>query len=141
MKYKIVNFDRTMGFITVLFNDITNYKLTLMVPIIDDKYITGDELHSFIQSFEAQENDVRKLEIEAVSNESELLNMVDIDGMKMYIREQRNILLAESDYTQIPDIPLSLELRGKWKEYRQQLRDITKQDDFPLNISWPIKPF
>lgn len=53
-------------------------------------------------------------------------------------RMQRNELLMQSDWTQLPDVPS--ETRGKWIIYRQKLRDITEQEDYPLNIEWPIQP-
>lgn len=54
------------------------------------------------------------------------------------IRTIRNTKLMESDWTQLPDVPLSEEKKREWREYRQKLRDITK----PENISneFPIKP-
>jgi hypothetical protein len=54
------------------------------------------------------------------------------------LRTIRNLRLIESDWTQLPDVPLSEEKRKEWREYRQKLRDITK----PENISseFPIEP-
>lgn len=52
-------------------------------------------------------------------------------------RAYRNNLLAASDWTQSPDAPVNIEA---WKEYRQALRDITKQGGFPMNIKWPEVP-
>lgn len=51
---------------------------------------------------------------------------------------QRNYLLQSSDWTQLPDVPLSD--KEAWAEYRQQLRDLTSQPDFPNVIIWPIPP-
>lgn len=53
-------------------------------------------------------------------------------------RFNRDKLLKETDWTQLPDVPESTKL--KWAEYRQQLRDIPQQKEFPHNISWPTKP-
>lgn len=53
------------------------------------------------------------------------------------VREQRDKLLQESDYTQLPDVPLPD--KQLWATYRQELRDVTKQPD-PFNIIWPTKP-
>ena len=50
----------------------------------------------------------------------------------------RNRLLIESDWTQYKDI--SEQVSNKWVQYRQELRDITLQKGFPLDIQWPIKP-
>lgn len=47
----------------------------------------------------------------------------------------RQDLLYNSDWTQLPDIPA--EIKNKWANYRQQLRDITKQPGYPMNITWP----
>lgn len=52
------------------------------------------------------------------------------------IREQRNIKLQSSDWTQVNDAPVNSAL---WATYRQELRDITKQAD-PFNIVWPVEP-
>ncbi len=41
-----------------------------------------------------------------------------------WIREYRNRLLAESDWTQVPDAQLSDDEREVWREYRQALRDV-----------------
>lgn len=56
------------------------------------------------------------------------------------IRTKRNSLLAETDYFLMPDYPISKEYLEKVKEYRQQLRDITKQDEFPSAVVFPDFP-
>ncbi len=53
-------------------------------------------------------------------------------------RMYRNHLLAESDWTQLPDVPQAL--KDAWATYRQALRDITAQSGFPRNIVYPTKP-
>lgn len=54
------------------------------------------------------------------------------------IRSTRNRLLVESDWTQLPDSPLSTEKKAEWAIYRQALRDITNQD---INmVIFPEKP-
>jgi hypothetical protein len=53
------------------------------------------------------------------------------------IREIRNQLLTECDWTQLSDIPT--EIKNLWSSYRQDLRDITNQTN-PFNIIWPVKP-
>ena len=55
-------------------------------------------------------------------------------------RSDRDYLLQMSDWTHISDSPLSTEKKAEWGAYRQALRDITKQDGFPLNVIWPDKP-
>lgn len=56
------------------------------------------------------------------------------------IRKERNKLLAESDWTQVADIPFTVEQKQAWVTYRQALRDITKQEGFPTNVVFPKQP-
>ena len=51
--------------------------------------------------------------------------------------QKRKELLSESDWTQLSDISVNKTL---WAEYRQSLRDITKQSGYPFEIIWPEKP-
>ena len=39
------------------------------------------------------------------------------------MRNWRDILLTQSDWTQMPDSPLTETKQTEWKEYRQALRD------------------
>ena len=55
-------------------------------------------------------------------------------------REKRDKLLAETDWTQLPDSPLSEDLREAYRVYRQALRDIPSQEGFPASIVWPDPP-
>jgi len=43
-----------------------------------------------------------------------------------YFRAVRNKKLADSDWTQAPDSPLSDTKKAEWATYRQALRDLTK---------------
>ena len=52
-------------------------------------------------------------------------------------RNQRDSLLKESDWTQVPDAPVD---QQAWAEYRQALRDVPQQSGFPTDINWPTKP-
>lgn len=68
---------------------------------------------------------------------------------KQIVREMRNKLLAESDWTQTRD---NVRLNDSaWITYRQELRDITKSASFnpkltdkgaldPSSVTWPLKP-
>lgn len=54
--------------------------------------------------------------------------------------ERRNKLLYATDWTQLPNGPLSAEQQQAWAVYRQQLRDLTEQSGFPGEVSWPTAP-
>lgn len=55
------------------------------------------------------------------------------------IRDRRNRLLADCDWTALSDAALTGQQKAAWVAYRQALRDITKQPD-PFNIVWPTPP-
>ena len=59
------------------------------------------------------------------------------EGLEV-LREERNKLLQESDWTQNPDIPE--ETRNAWTTYRQELRDITETYKTLAEVVWPNKP-
>jgi len=60
------------------------------------------------------------------------------EEIELEVKNQRNKLLSQSDWSQLPDIPEEIKL--KWVEYRQALRDIPEQEGFPYDIIWPIDP-
>ena len=53
------------------------------------------------------------------------------------VRKTRDQKLKETDWTQIPDCTVD---KTVWKEYRQELRDISTQEGFPHDITWPEEP-
>ncbi len=69
------------------------------------------------------------------ASESEITNRLNDKWEE--IREFRNQLLLECDWTQLADIPT--ETKTVWQTYRQELRDVTSQSN-PFNIVWPTKP-
>lgn len=57
-----------------------------------------------------------------------------------HISMVRKELLTSSDWTQLPNGPLSIQQQQDWAAYRQALRDITIQPEYPLNVVWPVPP-
>jgi len=53
------------------------------------------------------------------------------------VRAERNRLIAECDWTQVEDSPVD---KAAWATYRQALRDITLQEGFPFDVTYPTKP-
>jgi hypothetical protein len=68
--------------------------------------------------------------------EWEVVQTPDSEGA-IRVRFKRNEKLKESDWTQIPDVPVD---KQAWATYRQALRDITIQTGFPWEITWPTQP-
>ena len=49
-------------------------------------------------------------------------------------------LLAQSDWSVLPDVPMTKGEREQWIEYRKALREIKLQAGYPANIIWPALP-
>lgn len=79
-----------------------------------------------------------------------------IEQVSAIIREERSRFIAETDWTQLPDVTQNI--KNAWESYRQALRNIPQQSGFPwyetvlievdrgfsIDLSavpWPIKPF
>lgn len=58
------------------------------------------------------------------------------------LREARDFQLNLSDWTQVPDSPLSDSDKTAWATHRQALRDITSHVDWPnlIHSDWPVAP-
>lgn len=63
---------------------------------------------------------------------------VDLEVLTQVARDERNLKLQETDWTQLNDVPE--ETKQKWVNYRQKLRDVPQQEGFPHDIKWPRKP-
>ena len=70
-----------------------------------------------------------------------------------FLRRERDAMLKESDWTQTPDVPESIQTA--WKTYRQELRDLPSKYPNPtfdgnanvaskhlrlIDVVWPTKP-
>jgi len=71
------------------------------------------------------------------------MSLVKVDSSKLNalkaeeVRKERDRLLADSDWTQVPDAPVD---QAAWATYRQALRDVPEQAGFPSDINWPTTP-
>ena len=85
-----------------------------------------------------------------IPTETEINNKIaelDLAEPMKLLREERDVRLAETDWTQNPDVPDAT--KTKWQAYRQALRDLPATADPKLNsvynldltsVSWPTKP-
>ena len=56
------------------------------------------------------------------------------------LRNKRDFLLSQSDWTQGNDSPLTLQQKEEWKIYRQALRDVPSNTIDPKRPVWPLSP-
>jgi len=54
-------------------------------------------------------------------------------------RNMRNNILSQSDWTQLPDVPNTIN-KTAWATYRQSIRNILVTYPDPTKIVWPIAP-
>jgi len=64
----------------------------------------------------------------------------DIETEGAGARLERDELLTQCDWTQLPDSPLDSTTKASWAAYRTELRDVTEQSGFPTDITWPTAP-
>lgn len=78
---------------------------------------------------------------ELTEKEIEQLRVEALEDMKfepIRVRQQRDQLLAATDWTQVTDVPQAI--KDRYAAYRQALRDIPQQEGFPDNVVWPVAP-
>ena len=78
-------------------------------------------------------------EIEIVARQAEeaLVASQEPERLASQMRQERNTLLSDCDWTQVSDAPVN---QVAWQTYRQALRDVTSQEGFPYDVTWPTKP-
>lgn len=67
-------------------------------------------------------------------------NSQELEEQWNSIRMQRNKLLKDSDWTQIGDYDINILNKDEWEVYRQNLRDIPKNNHNPFDVKWPTTP-
>lgn len=103
-----------------------------------------EELGIFGQAITTYRNTEIRLQKE--QEELEIARELERDYLQE-LRIIRNSKLSESDWSQMPDSPLSEDKKNEWREYRQELRDLPENiaDPKPLVLnlddpSWPTNP-
>lgn len=56
------------------------------------------------------------------------------------VKQQRQQLLAATDWTDTVSASTRLGNYNEWQLYRQALRDITAQEGYPFTVIWPTQP-
>lgn len=148
MEYTIIDFDQTTAQVILRIDDGTKYADTAVdLPIDENNRIPeGEELHNYLQAYVPDVYDARLKQIEAngIANPEAVVVNKPIEPPHEVtaeeVRTSRNIALLESDWTQLTDAPLTAEEKAAWAEYRQGLRDLTAQEGFPTDLTWPTSP-
>ncbi len=148
IKHEILDFEPSIGGILVRYytdNFPSGFTYNIDLPVVDGKYPTEEEIQEIIKHYEPRGQIERALAIESTSVPASLLNLVKHTGQNpetkaVNVRLERDELLKDSDFSQLPDVPFSEIEKQAWASYRQQLRDITEQEGFPENVIFPKRP-
>lgn len=95
----------------------------------------GEELGRWVGL--AEDNQHRLGEVINETPVTEIIDDTPAPDLEAPARQERNTLLAASDWTQVADAPVD---QAAWATYRQELRDITSQETFPNEVTWPVPP-
>lgn len=106
----------------------------------DDAYEISDELHISL----LQEQVKGKVIVHNGDNPIAVdrpTSTITNEKIWEMIREKRDQLLKDSDFSQLLDVQeaMSDEKKVQWSEYRKSLRDITNNEN-PVAITFPVKP-
>jgi len=104
--------------------------------VVDANCLSGE---SWIEGFYDQST--QKIENgEVVSITDDVISQREIDQAWADLRQTRNFLLFETDWTQTVDAPLTDAQKQSWQEYRTALRSLPSNTTDPKNPNWPTKP-
>ena len=85
----------------------------------------------------AEDNQHRLGEVINETPVTEIIDDTPAPDLETPVIQERNALLVSSDWTQVADAPVD---QAAWATYRQELRDITSQETFPNEVTWPVPP-
>lgn len=145
---EIINFDANTGTILVRYfcNEFPEgliYNIDL--PVENGEFPDQSAIDNLISLMKPKGQIERIVALKNVSIPDYLIKLnppikVQVIEPAIIIRNQRNDLLAQSDWTQLNDAPLSDDEKNAWAIYRQELRDIPEQNGFPESVIFPISP-
>lgn len=126
----------------------------ILSPGISDQYTTGQQLGdylvigidgdidqtSFIENYYYKDHYwIKKPEKPSIHHKWDNYTWVlDLEAIHLSIRAKRNALLSTSDWTVLPDSPLSEEEKTKWIKYRKELRELNIEEYTSYEeVTWP----
>lgn len=121
----------------IIFSQITQdpeYPINEGQRLVVDQIPDHDSLTQYIVRVEPVPEDQDFIEyqiMDIVYSDEQLISNANL---------KRKDLFLQSDWTQLPDVQLTVAQVDAWKVYRQALRDITDQPGYPGTIIWPTIP-
>ena len=113
-----------------------------MTTSVDDLNI-ANELKESGESVLAGSADVTSEKIDVTTDPHSIVSNITLLDTMVFLRQQRDGRLKDSDWTQVPDSPLSDSKKTEWQTYRQALRDLPtnySSSDAIEDINFPTPP-
>lgn len=109
-------------------------RLTSYNPLTRNPWVNKQEVRTFVDTYLPMSSWTDLSKLPTPEEEEERRSSI--------LRKTRNTLLADTDWTQMPDSPLTTEAKTAWATYRTALRDITTHANWPnlADADWPVKP-
>jgi len=86
-------------------------------------------------TYGAFDSDGNKIEVDEAAVAAKVAEL-EVEYQWKELRQERNRLIAETDYLALSDVTLTTEMAT----YRQALRDLPANTTDPANPVWPVRP-
>lgn len=115
--------------------------VTEIEEIMDDKTVISYEYEMYRINVMYRENLSEDLSDAKIYGQYlEFVKSEEYNQLASEVRNKRTELLNGTDWTQVADVDLADKEKEEYKVYRQELRDITKQEGFPYDVVFPNEP-
>jgi len=138
---KFVTYDKRTG--QVLTSGYTgeavvhNYETEDIGVLVTEELLEHDACYVDLNDMKAVKTDKRPSNVHYFDIGSKEW-VIDGEMLANQMRLERDNSLKDTDWSQLPDVGESI--KQSYAEYRRALRDITDQEGFPYNVTWPTKP-
>lgn len=110
------------------------YKAVVRNGVVQDA--KGNWVEAWIEREMFTEYTDENGDVQTVAAQKTAYDTLANDDLAKSARSKRDGLLKETDHYGLSDVTMSTEMTT----YRQALRDVPQQTDFPGTINWPTKP-
>ena len=110
------------------------YKLVVRNGVVQDA--KGNWVQAWVEREMFTEYTDENGDVQTVAAQKTAYDTLVNNDLAKSARSKRDGLLKETDHYALSDVTMS----DAMKTYRQALRDVPQQTDFPSTISWPTKP-